>query len=194
MTFYHWIIVACWLAFIAYWAITAVGVKRNVGSRRWGWEIWLRVVIVVIAILIVRTPSLRHAVLQLQRNVAGGGMILDIAGATLSVLGVGFAIWARAYLGRNWGMPMSRKENPELVTGGPYAYVRHPIYGGLLIAMLGSVIGGMVFWLLPLVLCVAYFLHSASERGEAHAGAIPGAISGLHAAHEDVCAVRSLRR
>jgi protein-S-isoprenylcysteine O-methyltransferase Ste14 len=152
MTFYDWIIAACWLAFAVYWVISAVGVKRNVGMRRWGWEVWLRAVIIVVAIFIVRIPALRHVLLQLQRDVAGGGMAVGLAGAALCVLGVGFAIWARSYLGRNWGMPMSRKEDAELITGGPYAYVRHPIYGG------------MVFWLLPLVLCLGYFVYSARNE------------------------------
>jgi protein-S-isoprenylcysteine O-methyltransferase Ste14 len=58
-------------------------------------------------------------------------------------------------------MPMSRKENPELVTSGPYAYVRHPIYTGMLIAMLGSAIGESAFWLIPLILFGLYFVHSA---------------------------------
>jgi len=66
-------------------------------------------------------------------------VLMGGVGVALCALGIGLAIWARTYLGRNWGMPMSRKENPELVTSGPYAYVRHPIYTGLLIAMLGSV-------------------------------------------------------
>jgi len=47
----------------------------------------------------------------------------------------------RRHLGRNWGMPMPLKEQPELVTSGPYARIRHPIYTGLILAMLGSAIG-----------------------------------------------------
>lgn len=58
-------------------------------------------------------------------------------------------------------MPMSRKENPELVTTGPYVFVRHPIYGGIILAMLGSTIAGTAFWALPLVLFGAYFIYSA---------------------------------
>jgi protein-S-isoprenylcysteine O-methyltransferase Ste14 len=57
------------------------------------------------------------------------------AGAALWALGF-VAISARRYLGRNWGMPMSRKEQPELITSGSYAVIRHPIYTGLILAML----------------------------------------------------------
>jgi protein-S-isoprenylcysteine O-methyltransferase Ste14 len=92
---------------------------------------------------------------------------LGIAGVTLCALGVALAIWARVYLGKNWGMPMSRKEHPELVTTGPYAYVRHPIYTGLLLAMFGSAIAETAFWLVPLVVVGAYFIYSArsEEKG-----------------------------
>jgi protein-S-isoprenylcysteine O-methyltransferase Ste14 len=45
-------------------------------------------------------------------------------------LGLGFAIWARVHIGRNWGTPMTQKDEPELVTSGPYHLVRHPIYSG----------------------------------------------------------------
>ena len=89
-------------------------------------------------------------------------MALALAGVALCALGV--AIWAQTYIGRNWGMPMSRKEDPELVSGGPYAYVRHPIYSGMLLAMLRSAIGGTVVWFIPLVLCAVYFVYSARNE------------------------------
>ena len=46
---------------------------------------------------------------------------MNIGSTGICALGVGFAIWARVYLGRNWGMPMSQKEQPEITTTGPYA-------------------------------------------------------------------------
>lgn len=164
MTLSNWLILVSWLVFIVYWAIMAVGVKRNIGTRPWGKEVWWRVVIVVVAWLVLRVPALRHALRDMYQYLAGGGMALGLAGAVLCALGLGLAIWARVYLGRNWGMPMSRKENPELVTGGPYAYVRHPIYTGILIAMLGSAMGGTVIWAIPLVLGAAYFVYSARNE------------------------------
>ena len=74
------------------------------------------------------------------------------------------AISARWYLGRNWGMPMSRKEHPELVTGGPYACKRRPIYTGLILAMLGSAIGITIIWALVLVPVGGYFIYSARRE------------------------------
>jgi protein-S-isoprenylcysteine O-methyltransferase Ste14 len=61
-------------------------------------------------------------------------------------------------------MPVSRKEQPELVTIGPYAHLRHPIYTGLILAMLGSAIGVNVFWTVMLVPVGAYFIYSARRE------------------------------
>jgi protein-S-isoprenylcysteine O-methyltransferase Ste14 len=58
-------------------------------------------------------------------------------GARHTVIDVRPAVWARLHVGRNWGMPMTQRAEPELVTSGPYRFVRHPIYSGLLTAMLG---------------------------------------------------------
>ncbi len=49
-----------------------------------------------------------------------------------------FTVWARLHLGRNWSGTVTIKDGHELITSGPYALVRHPIYTGLLLAMLGS--------------------------------------------------------
>jgi protein-S-isoprenylcysteine O-methyltransferase Ste14 len=72
--------------------------------------------------------------------------------------------WARYYLGKNWGMPMTVKEDPELVTGGPYTFVRHPIYTGILLAVLGSVLASSLLWLVILVFFTYEFIRSV--KGE----------------------------
>lgn len=59
---------------------------------------------------------------------------------------------------------MSVKEDPELVTTGPYAYVRHPIYAGLWLVMLGSAIAQSASWLVGLVALGAYFFYSARRE------------------------------
>jgi protein-S-isoprenylcysteine O-methyltransferase Ste14 len=61
-------------------------------------------------------------------------------GVVIVVVGLLFAIWARNVLGRNWSGTVTLKENHELIRSGPYRYVRHPIYTGLLIAFAGSAI------------------------------------------------------
>ena len=56
---------------------------------------------------------------------------------------------------------MSQKIDPELVTGGPYGSVRHPIYSGIILAMIGTTIAVSVYWLVAVALLGAYFLYSA---------------------------------
>ena len=58
----------------------------------------------------------------------------------LVAAGLAFTVWARVHLGGNWSGSVTEKEGHELVRSGPYALVRHPIYAGLLVALLGSAV------------------------------------------------------
>jgi protein-S-isoprenylcysteine O-methyltransferase Ste14 len=164
MTIYNRLIAAFWLILVVYWAATAIGAKKTIGARVWSREVGLRVGVLVLILLALRLPVFRQVMRNALTYAAGANALMGVVGVVLCALGIGLAIWARAYLGRNWGMPMSRKESPELVTSGPYAYVRHPIYTGLLIAMLGSAIGASPSWSIPLVLFGVYFVYSARKE------------------------------
>jgi protein-S-isoprenylcysteine O-methyltransferase Ste14 len=163
MSLNHRIIAGLWLLFVAYWAVAAVGAKRNASGRLWGGGIGLRLVVVLLIATMLRSPSLREFAAEAQRS-ASRSDVLGGAGVVFCLLGFGLAISARWHLGRNWGMPMSRKEDPELVTGGPYAFIRHPIYSGLILAMLGSAIGVNIFWAVMLVPVGVYFILSARRE------------------------------
>jgi protein-S-isoprenylcysteine O-methyltransferase Ste14 len=173
MTIFQWIIPALWLLFLVYWAISAIGAKRSLGTSAWWKQSLLRGGIAVLTLAAIHFagagPALRAAQAYQAHSV-----LLGAVGAVLVLLGVGLAIFARIYLGRNWGMPMSRKEEPELVTGGPYAFVRHPIYTGIILAMLGSAIGESIIWALPLVLFAPYFIYSARREEELLREQFPG--------------------
>jgi protein-S-isoprenylcysteine O-methyltransferase Ste14 len=83
---------------------------------------------------------------------------IDFTGIALTALGVAFAIWARFYLGRNWSGSVTVKVGHELICGGPYRWVRHPIYTGLLLAMLGTgLVRGQVRAILGFSLLLAGF-------------------------------------
>jgi protein-S-isoprenylcysteine O-methyltransferase Ste14 len=165
MTIAHWIIPALWLVFLAYWAIAAIGVKRNVRATAWSKHAALRFAMIALLIVAFYVPPVRHA-LRLAQAHAGDDVLMGAIGTLLVGLGIALAIFARVYLGRNWGTPMSQKENPELVTGGPYAFVRHPIYSGIILAMLGTAMGLTIIWVLPLILFVPYFIYSARREEE----------------------------
>jgi len=162
MTIFQKIIPALWLVFIVYWGVSALGAKRSLGTSAWWKQSLVRggIVVLVLAVFhVAGAGRALRAVLAYQAH----SILLGAIGTTLVI---GLAIFARVYLGRNWGMPMSRKEQPELVTGGPYAFVRHPIYTGIILAMLGSAIGENPIWAPMLILFAPYFVYSARREEE----------------------------
>jgi protein-S-isoprenylcysteine O-methyltransferase Ste14 len=192
MSLHHRIISGLWMLFVAYWAVAAVGAKRNATSRLWGGGIGLRLIVILLVASVLRSPSLREFLAETQRS-ATGSDVTGWIGVVLCLLGFGVAIIARWHLGRNWGMPMSRKEQPELVTSGPYAYIRHPIYTGLILAMLGSAIGVNISWALMLVPVGAYFILSAREEEFAMLQQFPEQYA-AYMAHTGMLAPRLFRR
>jgi protein-S-isoprenylcysteine O-methyltransferase Ste14 len=124
------------------------------GRGPWSRQLRIRAAIAALVILLIRLGVFRgHAVhTDAWREGVGLGLF---------ALGLGFAIWARVHIGRNWGTPMTQKEEPELVTGGPYRLVRHPIYAGILFAGVGTVVALSWWWLIAVVLAGLYFVYSA---------------------------------
>jgi protein-S-isoprenylcysteine O-methyltransferase Ste14 len=57
---------------------------------------------------------------------------------------------------------MSKKDEPELVTSGPYRLVRHPIYFGFLLAGVGTAVSLSWTWLIAVALVGVYFVYSAT--------------------------------
>jgi len=142
-----------WAAFWTYWLVAAFSMKR--GRIAWSRELRIRAVIVVLAVLFIRSGAFRNHGLNSNPWRAGLGLVLF-------AVGLGFAIWARVHIGRNWGTPMSRKDDPELVTGGPYRFVRHPIYSGVLAAGVGTAVALSWAWLIVVALAGVYFVYSAT--------------------------------
>jgi protein-S-isoprenylcysteine O-methyltransferase Ste14 len=142
-----------WAAFWLYWLAAAFSMKK--GRVPWSRELRIRAVIVVVVILLFRFGVFRGHGLNTDPWRAGLGL-------ALFALGLAFAIWARIHIGRNWGTPMTQKDEPELVTSGPYHLVRHPIYSGILIAGLGTAVALSWLWLFAVVPAGVYFLYSAT--------------------------------
>ena len=142
-----------WAAFWVYWLVAALPVKR--GRLAWSRQLRIRAVIVVLVILLSRWGAFRNHSLNSDPWRAGLGLVLF-------AVGLGFAIWARRHIGRNWGSPMSQKDTPELVTSGPYRLVRHPIYSGFLVGGVGTAVALSWTWLIAVALAGVYFLYSAT--------------------------------
>jgi protein-S-isoprenylcysteine O-methyltransferase Ste14 len=142
-----------WAVFWLYWLVAAFSIKR--GHVPWSRELRIRAVIIVVAIVLVRLGAFRGHGHDTDPWRTGVGLVLF-------ALGLGFAVWARIHIGRNWGSPMSEKNEPELVTSGPYHLVRHPIYSGILVAGVGTAVALGWLWLTAVVLAGIYFLYSAT--------------------------------
>lgn len=157
-------VVGClWAAFVLCWLILA---QFNKKASRTGSRAPLVLRFVAAAIVLVLLLVRRHAGPRLIGAIRHGlplqpGPAAQWLGVGLCVVGFGFAFWARAHIGRNWGMPMSLRQDHELVTSGPYAYVRHPIYSGLMLAVFGSALALTLIWLLLFPLYFIYFIVSA---------------------------------
>jgi protein-S-isoprenylcysteine O-methyltransferase Ste14 len=160
------VIGAGWLVFWIYWLAASAGVKA--GRTRWTRFAGFRVAIVLVALLLLRLGVFKG------RAVTRDPW-LQVIGLVIFFLGLALAIWARVYLGRNWGMPMSEKADPELVTTGPYSTVRHHIYSGIILAMIGTTVAVSLYWLVAVVLLGAYFIYSAVMEERYMAGRFPDA-------------------
>lgn len=155
-----------WLAFWIYWLAAAPGSKP--GRSQWGRWAWIRVGAVVVVLVLLRTRVITRHVIATDHWLQGIGLAMFLAGLAL-------AIWARQYLGSNWGTPMSQKDDPELVTRGPYRRIRHPIYSGISLAMVGTAVAISWYWLVVVVLLVGYFVYSATREEAYLTGKFPDA-------------------
>jgi protein-S-isoprenylcysteine O-methyltransferase Ste14 len=142
-----------WAVFWAYWLVAAVSMQR--GRLLLVRDLRIRAVIFVLAIILLRLGAFRPNDVNADPEIAGLGLVLF-------AVGLGCALWARLHIGRNWGTPMSRKDDPALVTSGPYHLVRHPIYAGVIVAGVGTAVALSWSWLIAVGLAGVYVIYSAT--------------------------------
>lgn len=126
-----------WLAWLAYWIIAARNVKP---TRRRELPVSRLMTVVLTALAAVLLAFRGQKLTWLHARFLPQTLIGYWLGLLMVVLGLAFAVWARANLGRNWSGTVTVKEDHELIRTGPYGIVRHPIYTGLLFAILGSAV------------------------------------------------------
>jgi protein-S-isoprenylcysteine O-methyltransferase Ste14 len=137
MWFYESFFPVAWIAFLLYWRIRAAGTKTNQRLEPAASGI-LRALVFLIVIVLLSTR--RIPLPWLYRQLWPSGLWPFWIGAAVTVAGLLFAVWARQYLGSNWSSAVTIKQGHELITTGPYALVRHPIYTGILSGFLGTAI------------------------------------------------------
>jgi protein-S-isoprenylcysteine O-methyltransferase Ste14 len=157
MTTLRTVIFAVWGVFWIYWLISALGAKAST-SRSWRTTWRTRPV----GLLIVGLGVLTGRVLRGNNALTVHTPALQVVGVIVFVSGLALAVWARIHLGRNWGMPMTERAEPELVTSGPYRFVRHPIYSGILLGLLGTGLATSLYWLIGFGVALVYFTYSAT--------------------------------
>jgi protein-S-isoprenylcysteine O-methyltransferase Ste14 len=163
-------IAIAWIVFWVYWFAAAFGAKTGTGGMRQAPLRGLSALAVVLLLRVFRGGSLGvHSL--------GLGAI----GVVVFASGIALAIWARVHLGRNWGMPTTQKADPELVTSGPYRFVRHPIYSGILTGVLGTALATNLIGLIIVGVLGAYFYYSASVEEKNLTATFPAAYPGYRA-------------
>ena len=126
-----------WIAWFAVWILWAIGTKRT--ERRESSPSRLSYTVLnVAAFWLMFAGDVPQN--WLRARLYPPSVWTNWLGIAITVGGLGFAIWARAYLGRNWSGVVSVKVGHELVRRGPYRWVRHPIYSGMILALLGTAV------------------------------------------------------
>jgi protein-S-isoprenylcysteine O-methyltransferase Ste14 len=126
-----------WIAFGAFWLVAAF-VQKRTARRQSAKSHLLQVSILWIAFAPLFIAGRRFHLLQ--RHVFATPAAVQWTGVLLMAIGCGFAMWARVVLGGNWSGTVTVKENHALITHGPYGWVRHPIYTGVLLLLCGTAI------------------------------------------------------
>ena len=137
MSIYTILTIGCWAVLLTYWFVNAPKVKATAETQG-NLSRGLYMLVMVSAFVITYAKAFAIGVLGYQLIPAG-----DVSGAVglgVCISGVAFAIWARRTLGDNWSGRVTLKKEHELIQSGPYRIVRHPIYTGFEIGLLGVAI------------------------------------------------------
>ncbi|HLJ59746.1 MAG TPA: isoprenylcysteine carboxylmethyltransferase family protein [bacterium] len=145
-----WLIDAFWLVLVIYLTVSAIGVKPETQGHL---VQSVGLLFAIVAAFVLPRFAIFHFL-----NFAPVAPALGWIGVVLCAAGMIVLVRARQHLGRNWSQTVSVKRGHELVTSGPYRYVRHPMYGGGLVACIGSAIVGGGAWVFLLVILGTLFL------------------------------------
>jgi protein-S-isoprenylcysteine O-methyltransferase Ste14 len=145
-----------WLLWALYWAACSFSAKPVRARESLGSRLAFVIPMVIVALLLL----LGHAGPPwLVVHVIPGGWTRFWIAVALVAIGILFAVWARAVLGGNWSGTVTVKEGHELIERGPYRRVRHPIYTGLLLSVLGTgLAAGRVYGLLAFLIALIALL------------------------------------
>jgi|SRR5215469_6199895 len=161
-----------WSAWALYWLLSALRAKATQRRESLASRLAHVVPLVVGATLLAWEAPPWSA---LRWRLWPPSLAADWIGVALVTVGLAFAIWARMHLGTNWSGTVTVKQGHELVRSGPYAYVRHPIYAGLITAILGTAIAsGTVHAAIGLAIIAVALVRKSRTEEDFMREAFPG--------------------
>jgi protein-S-isoprenylcysteine O-methyltransferase Ste14 len=130
----HVYIDSAWIAVGIVWLAGAIKTKRTARAQTFGSRL-MHLSLAGAAFVLLFSPKLAPG--PLAWRFVPNSAAIAYGGLALTIAGTGFAIWARAFLGRNWSANVTIKQDHQMIQSGPYAVVRHPIYSGFLLGAVG---------------------------------------------------------
>ena len=126
-----------WIIFVAYWVVGALRTRRTV-SRESFTSRYGVLALEILGFFLLFSDSPEIAILN--ARIVHRTYSLGVVGVACTWIGIALALWARWHLGQYWSARVTLKEGHELIRTGPYAYFRHPIYSGLILAAIGGTV------------------------------------------------------
>ena len=158
----NYIVLGCWIIFFAYWLISARRVKRT-AERQNLWSALAHRIPLGVTYVLLATG---HLPPPMNLSVTSHADWVLAMGGLICVLGLFVTLWARWTLAGNWSSDVTFKQEHELIRRGPYRFVRHPIYTGILTMCLGTAIeiGRLRGWLAVPLMMVAFWIKLKQEE------------------------------
>jgi protein-S-isoprenylcysteine O-methyltransferase Ste14 len=154
-----------WILFFLYWTVSSFRAKQTVRTepflKRFVYY-WLPLILAFL--LLGPGKWFGHSLIR--ENFVPHTNLVGNIGLAIAFIGLAIAFWARYLLGANWSATVQQKSEHTLITAGPYKFVRHPIYSGLLLMFSGHalIVGDWRAIIAVLIVFVSFWFKLRKEE------------------------------